>query len=149
MFSKGTGLGVAGLSEAAPAADRGRGMSTVVAPDMTVHGDLVGSDEIRIDGQVEGTVRCGVLVIGPSGRVEGRVEAGAVRIAGRFRGEVKAGTVAMAATAEVRGDVEVRDALSMEKGAVFEGRTRRAKAAGVARMETAKPAKPAEPALGA
>ncbi len=139
MFSKATGLGAAGPIEAVPAVDRGRGMRTVVASDTTVHGELVGSGEIRIEGQVEGTIRCGVLVIGKSGRVEGRVEAGAVRIAGRFRGEVKAGTVAMAATAEVRGDVEVRDTLSIEPGAVFEGRTRRAKAAGVARTGAAMP----------
>lgn len=134
---------------AASAAEHNRGMPTIVAEDMAIQGELAGPDEIQVEGHVEGTIQCAVLVVGPNGSVEGKVKAGEVRIAGRFQGEVKADSVAMTATAQVQGDIEVRDALSIEMGAVFDGHTRRAKAASVTRIEAAKPAEIAKAAASA
>lgn len=117
-------------SASGPTTARGRGMPTLISEDMNIHGDISGKDEIQIEGKVVGTVICGSLVIGSGGRVEGEVTADSVHVAGNVTGEIKAGSLTMAATARVDGDIEVRDGLSIEMGAVFEGSTRRAGSAG-------------------
>ncbi len=82
--------------------------------------------EIRIDGEVEGNIRCQALTVGESGSMRGDLRAESVVLAGRFRGRIDAGSLVIAATANVvTEDAHVRDSVIIEKGASFEGAIRR------------------------
>ncbi len=120
--SKGNGI-VAELSRAASRSNAV--MPTLIGDGLTINGNLKGDNEIQIDGVVEGNVKCRVLTIGESGKVNGKVNADKVVISGSFTGQIKAVSVSLTNSAKVQGDITVRDGLSIENGAQFEGQCKR------------------------
>jgi cytoskeletal protein CcmA (bactofilin family) len=105
------------------AGDRPKRSATVsvVGADMEVSGDVTTEEALRVDGRIEGNVRCGVLELGEHGTVAGDVLAQEVHIAGRVLGRVEARVVALEAAARVSGDV-CYESLAVAAGALVEGR---------------------------
>lgn len=93
---------------------------SIVSADLRVVGDLSSKGEIHVDGNIEGDIRCQVLVIGQSGTVTGQIISDSVRVHGTLTGQIRARSVFLAATARVVGDVS-HESLAIEPGAFLEG----------------------------
>jgi cytoskeletal protein CcmA (bactofilin family) len=89
-------------------------------------GKLTFSGTVRIDATFQGSiVTDGVLVVGDQAKVDADITCGSVVVEGEVNGNVTAKeTVELRRTSRLRGDVET-PALSVERGAIFEGASRR------------------------
>jgi cytoskeletal protein CcmA (bactofilin family) len=103
-------------------------IASLIGAGSTLVGDFTFAGGLRIDGTVQGSVRCvggegaGMLVISEKGVVEGEVRAAHLVVAGRVTGPVHTTEVVeLQPTARVTGDVRYR-ALEIHHGAVIEGR---------------------------
>lgn len=91
---------------------------TVVTGEMSVEHDL------RVEGSVKGSVSVGgMLVLGPTGRVEGDVTARSATLAGHITGNVKAQEkLVLESKSVLLGDLQTRE-LVIQEGAIFQGRS--------------------------
>eukprot|EP00752_Nemacystus_decipiens_P000447 g447.t1 len=121
----------------APASAEPARKTSEIAEGLTIVGELDGEGDVRLDGRLEGNVRCRALVIGRSGELVGRVSAQEVSVEGTVRGDIRATQVTLAASAVVVGDV-AHEVLEVAAGAKIEGRYSRASA----RSEAAPESKP-------
>ncbi len=106
--------------QAAEKARRG-GTLSVIGADVVVSGDIATGDELRIDGRIEGNVRCAMLDLGEDGVIRGDVEADEARIAGTVEGRIDVRALTLEASARVSGDVSY-ESLGIAAGARIEGR---------------------------
>lgn len=91
---------------------------------VTIRGELKGSEDLIVDGHLEGTVSLseGRLTIGPSANVAADLTAKDVLIQGRLQGNIVAsGRVELRAGSVVEGDVRALR-LAVEDNAVFRGK---------------------------
>ena len=104
-------------------ADQARqgGSVSVIGTDVVVSGDVATADELRIDGRIEGNVRCGRLDQGEDGVICGDVVAEEARIAGIVEGRIDVRTLTLEPSARVTGDVSY-ECLAIAAGARIEGR---------------------------
>lgn len=89
-----------------------------------VKGDVVSSEDLVIDGQVEGTIELGnhSLTIGSGASVVADLVAKDVTISGTLKGDVVgSGTVELKSSAKVEGDISAPKFL-MEEGATLSGK---------------------------
>ena len=89
-----------------------------------VKGELSGSEDLFIDGQVEGTIelRGNSLTIGPHGQVRANVNAKDVTVQGKLEGNIQASQRAeLKKTAVAVGDI-VTQRVAIEEGAYFKGK---------------------------
>jgi cytoskeletal protein CcmA (bactofilin family) len=87
-------------------------------------GDLSGSEDLFLDGTIEGTVelRSNSLIVGPNGRVRAGIHARAVVIEGKVDGDIQAGDrVELRKSAILVGNV-VAQRIAIEDGAFFKGK---------------------------
>jgi cytoskeletal protein CcmA (bactofilin family) len=96
--------------------------ASLIAENVSLHGDLSSDGDVHLDGAVRGDLRVGRLTIGETGQVEGVIVAEAVDIRGRVIGSVTAPAVKLYASARVDGDI-TQTQLTIEPGAHFEGRS--------------------------
>ncbi len=90
---------------------------------LRIKGELIGTEELVIDGEVEGTVDLGEsrLTIAPQGRVQADVKAREIIIEGNVRGTAHASDrLHIAKSGNVSGDL-VAARVSIEDGAYFKG----------------------------
>jgi len=87
-----------------------------------IKGDIIASGDIRIDGELNGNIEAkGRLVIGPKGRVEGKINCSNIEVSGYFKGKINVtGVLTMKASAQINGEI-VAGKLSVEPGALFTG----------------------------
>ena len=96
---------------------------TVLGREIKFCGELTGSSDLIVDGEVEGQIRLpgARLTIRPEGRVRASVSAQEVVVSGRVEGEIRAtGRVELRDGSVVRGDI-CTARLSMEDGATIKG----------------------------
>ena len=91
-----------------------------IAENTKIKGDITSEADIRIDGEVEGTIMTsGKIVIGKTGVVTGKIQCENADIEGTFNGEVKVGQIlVLKSSAVIEGDVVVGK-LAVEPGASF------------------------------
>ena len=107
---------------AAPVRRAKRGGSfSVIGADATITGNVATSDNLQVNGRIDGDVRCGVLHQGAGGIIAGHIVAEEVRLAGLVDGTVNASLVVLEPSARVTGDITY-ETLSIEGGARVEGR---------------------------
>jgi len=94
----------------------------VIGPGSRFVGDLFGDEDILINGRLEGKIRVERDVeIGPTGDVQGDVEARSVRVGGKVRGQVLATErVELSSSAVVQGSLQAPKIIIAE-GAQLEG----------------------------
>jgi cytoskeletal protein CcmA (bactofilin family) len=101
--------------------------ATVVArigTSVFIKGNITSSEDLAIDGRVEGTIDVGAqrLTIGPGAEVSGDVSAGAMSISGAIKGSVIASErIEIKETGSVNGDIAAPK-LAVRDGAVVYGR---------------------------
>jgi len=87
-----------------------------------ITGEINSESNIRIDGQVKGTITTkGRVVIGASGVIEGDVYCLDADIEGLITGTIKVGNLlTLKSTAKINGDISTKK-LNIESGAEFNG----------------------------
>jgi cytoskeletal protein CcmA (bactofilin family) len=94
-----------------------------IGKSVVIKGELSGSEDLFLDGQVEGTIdlKGNRLTVGPNGRIKANVNARSAVIQGRLEGNINASDrVDFKQTAVVLGDVATQR-ISIEEGAYFKG----------------------------
>lgn len=135
-----------------------------IGKSVIIKGELSGSEDLTIEGQVDGKIelRQNVLTIGPNGRIKAEIFAKAVvvqgevtgnitatekvdiRDAGSVDGDLAAPRIAIADGAHFRGSIDMK----REGAAKGDARPAAAPQAQAAKPADAKPAAPAAPASG-
>jgi cytoskeletal protein CcmA (bactofilin family) len=95
-----------------------------IGKSVVIKGELSGSEDLYIDGQVEGTIalKTNSLTVGPHGQVKASVEAKGVVIQGKLDGNVQASDhVQLRKSAIVTGDITTQR-ISIEEGAYLKGK---------------------------
>ncbi len=98
--------------------------STVIGKSVIIRGDISGSEDLFMDGEIEGTITLteNRLTIGPNARVRADVNVQDVIVFGRVEGNVKAsGRLELRQSASVVGDIQA-GRLSIEESASLRGR---------------------------
>jgi cytoskeletal protein CcmA (bactofilin family) len=106
-----------------PQADTAKSVS-VVGTDLTIAGNLICKGEVQVDGVVEGDIEGSHVIVGEGATVTGGISADEVVIRGHVVGSVHSKRVMLQTTSEVEGDI-FHQSLSIEQGAMFEGKSRR------------------------
>jgi cytoskeletal protein CcmA (bactofilin family) len=94
-----------------------------IGKSVVIRGELSGSEDLYIDGQVEGTIelREHNLTVGPNGRVNANVNAKEVIVQGAVKGNIRAvDRVEIRKSGSVAGDL-VAARIVIEDGAFFKG----------------------------
>ena len=94
-----------------------------IGKSVIVRGELSGSEDLYVDGEVEGSIslRGQSLTIGPNGRVRANLEARNVIVHGRVDGNVTASErVDLRKSASLTGDIATAR-VAIEDGAYFKG----------------------------
>ena len=116
--------------------------SALIGASIRITGDVVGDENLIIDGAVEGTINLSSneLVIGQSGHINANMTANVVRVDGEVKGDIKGHEkVIVSRTGRVQGNI-VAPRVTLEDGAKFEGSIDMDPTG----METSRP-KPAKP----
>ena len=115
-----------------------------------IKGELSGSEDLYVDGQVEGTIQLqgNSLTVGPNGQVRANVNARNVSVHGKLEGNVRASErIELTKSAVVIGDVFAQR-VAIEDGAYFKGKVDIQKEAPKAAAPVVvKPDSPATPAI--
>jgi len=101
-----------------------RRVSAWIGTALTVQGKIISTQDLTIDGRVEGTIELGNhgLTIGTGAEIKADLVAQTITISGTVTGNVTAsGIVDLRATGSVEGDI-VAPRLIMADGAVIRGR---------------------------
>ncbi len=96
----------------------------MIGKSVVIRGDVSGSEDLFVDGRVEGTVTLadGRLTVGPNAQVVADVKATEVTVFGRVEGNIHGrGRVELRKTAVVHGNI-FATRLSVEESAVVKGK---------------------------
>ena len=105
----------------------GQAIDTLIGPQVTLHGDLVFSGGLYVEGRIHGKVIAeegapAVLTLAEQGRIEGEIQVPVVVINGELQGDVYASErIELAAKARVLGNVHYK-VVEMRAGATLTGR---------------------------
>lgn len=106
------------------ASSSGRGQeAAVIGRSIQINGDLRGGEDLRIEGDVTGTVELinSALTIGKEGKVKADVYAKSIAVDGETRGDLYASErVSIHLNARVQGNI-IAPRVSIEEGAHFKG----------------------------
>lgn len=94
---------------------------SIISEGVAVDGDFTTEHGIlHLDGHIVGNVRITALIIGPTGHLDGTVEATSVTVRGVLIGTVVCDDLVLDATARVSGSIRYRT-LAISGGALIEG----------------------------
>ena len=95
-----------------------------IGKSVIIKGELSGSEDLYVDGQVEGSIELSGnrLIIGPHGQVRASVNAKGVIVQGKLDGNIRASERAeLTKSAIAVGDI-VTQRIAIEEGAFFKGK---------------------------
>jgi cytoskeletal protein CcmA (bactofilin family) len=98
------------------------GTVNIIGSGTTIEGDVVSGGDIRIDGNLKGTLKTrGKLVVGPTGTVEGEVSCQNADVSGNIRGKINVTELlSLKSSAKINGEI-MTGKLAIEPGADFSG----------------------------
>ncbi|MDD3205862.1 MAG: polymer-forming cytoskeletal protein [Lachnospiraceae bacterium] len=98
-------------------------INSIIGADAIIEGTFTTKDTTRIDGIIKGNVETkGTLLVGKSGKIEGKIQAANIMIAGEVIGDLHiTERIEATATSKIMGDI-VAKSLSIDEKAKFEGR---------------------------
>ncbi len=102
----------------------GDSSAAVIGKSVQIHGEVRGSEDLMVDGHVEGTITLveSRLTIGPNAHVSANVSARDVILVGQLSGNITAtGRVELRNGCDLVGDI-FSARLSIEENAVFRGK---------------------------
>ncbi|WP_168733080.1 bactofilin family protein [Aliigemmobacter aestuarii] len=101
---------------------------SLIAPDLTITGDVKGGGSIEVQGAIDGKVDVQGLTIGHEGRLKGSARAETVELRGRIDGKISCRDLTIRSAAQLKADVNYVT-LHIDSGAQVEGRFTRPKTA--------------------
>ncbi len=102
----------------------GESGAAVIGKSVQIRGEVKGSEDLLVDGQVEGTITLSEsrLTIGPNAKVEAHVSAKDVVVLGTLNGNITAtGRIELRQGSHLNGDISAAR-LSIEENAIFKGK---------------------------
>src|SRR6201999_2176029 len=90
-------------------APAGAGGVSVISKALKITGQLESTEDIRIDGEINGDVRAVSVTVGNNAKVKGNVYGDTVELAGTVEGKIEAKKVVLGGTARMTGDVVHQD----------------------------------------
>ena len=108
-----------------------RDRGTVIAKGLKIVGSVTAEGLVEVNGQVDGELHCTSLIISRGAHVAGTIAADRVVVDGRVEGPIQGDDVILKSQAHVVGDIH-HQALSIESGTFFDGRSVHARANGQA-----------------
>ena len=93
---------------------------SVISKALKITGQLESTEDIQIEGEVEGDVRAVSVKVGGTARVKGTVSGEQVELAGTVNGKIEAKKVVLTSTAHMSGDV-IHQEITIEAGAFIDG----------------------------
>ncbi len=121
-----------------PPAKSGANMASVISKALKITGQLESTEDIQIDGEINGDVRGVGVKIGQNAKVKGTVFGDEVELAGTIEGRIEAKKVILAGTARMTGDIAHHD-IKIESGAFVDGHLKPESVRSEARPATLKP----------
>jgi cytoskeletal protein CcmA (bactofilin family) len=97
---------------------------SVLSANTEMKGSITTSDELFIQGKLEGNVRATSVIVCPGGVVRGDIHADSVAVHGVVNGNIQGRDVRLCAGAVVDGEIR-HNTLGIEPGANFEGSIKR------------------------
>ena len=85
---------------------------------------MTSKGEVQVDGEVQGDIHGTYVVIGEKARITGGIVAEEIVVRGHVMGSVRGKRVMLQSSSHVEGDI-YHQALAIEQGAFFEGKSRR------------------------
>jgi cytoskeletal protein CcmA (bactofilin family) len=95
-----------------------------IGKSVVVKGELSGSEDLYVDGQVEGSIalKGNNLTVGPNGQVKASIDAKGVIVQGKLEGNIQAADrVELHKSAVVNGDISTQR-IVIEEGAFLKGK---------------------------
>src|SRR5579863_3121546 len=95
-----------------------------IGKSVVIKGELSGSEDLYVDGQVEGSIslKGNSLTVGPNGQVKASIESKAIVVQGKLEGNVQASDrVDLRRSAVVTGDIATQR-IAIEEGAYLKGK---------------------------
>lgn len=94
----------------------------VIAQGTTITGKFSATEDVRLDGVIEGDVKCDKrLVMGETGRVKGTIMAADAIIMGTIDGElIVSNTIHLKSTAKIDGIIQGKS-MTVDEGAKYSG----------------------------
>ena len=97
---------------------------SIIGEDLTITGNVTSKGEIQVvDGEINGDIHCGSLLLGDKSQVTGGVAAEDVVVRGHIVGSIRGLRITLQAQCHVEGDIFAQS-LAIEQGAYFEGKSR-------------------------
>jgi len=96
---------------------------SVISKALKITGQLESTEDIQIEGEVEGDVRAVSVKVGGSAKVKGTVYGEQVELSGTVEGKIEAKKVVLTSTAHMAGDV-IHQEIMIESGAFIDGHCR-------------------------
>jgi cytoskeletal protein CcmA (bactofilin family) len=101
-----------------------RSPQSVIDARLVITGNLQSEHDLKVDGEVNGDVRCSQLIVGRDATINGNIVADAVVVRGKVKGVIRADQVMLQDTARVESDI-FHKSLLIEEGARVNGEIRR------------------------
>lgn len=97
-------------------------VSNSIVEGTQINGNIIASNDIRIDGSLIGKLECkGRVIVGPQGKIEGDVKCVNAIIEGSFTGNIEVlELLAIKESANFNGDI-ITDKLMVHNGAYYNG----------------------------
>ena len=110
------------VTASATPSQQGQAVS-IISKALKITGQLESTEDIQIEGEIDGDVR-GVLVrVGSNAKVKGAVYGNEVQLSGTVDGKIEAKKVVLTSTARMSGDVIHQD-ITIQSGAYISGHCR-------------------------
>ncbi len=97
------------------------GEETIISADLTIIGNVLSKGRVKLEGTIEGDMRCRSLVVGEQGSVTGAIVAEDVAVYGKVAGIIRGDAVTLYSTAHVEGDI-YHHGIGIEMGTHYDGR---------------------------
>lgn len=93
---------------------------SVISKALKITGQLESTEDIQIEGEVDGDVHAASVKVGSNAKVKGTVYGDIVELAGTIDGRIEARKVVLTGTAHMSGDVIHQD-ITIQSGAFIDG----------------------------
>jgi cytoskeletal protein CcmA (bactofilin family) len=108
---------------AQPQGARPSGAAAVIGPSITVKGDVIGEEDLVVDGRVEGEIKVNrhSVTVGRNGRIKADIHAKSIQVEGEVLGNLWGDeAVVIRRTGKVQGNVTA-PRVTLEDGSTFRG----------------------------
>lgn len=122
-------FGVMKRREESPAAGD---IETVIGKNTKIQGEVSGTGNLRIDGEIEGEIKLsGAVIVGETGMVTGNVSVRSLNVSGTVHGNARTEeALTIHSSGQLIGDIQV-NAFQIEEGGIFKGRSEMNPRAGI------------------